>query len=301
MSTVLNPSGKARLERSCGPSRGDWIKHAPAQPGIERFEAFFAGHAYDPHRHDTYAIGYTLSGVQSFDYRGTRLDSLESDVVVIHPDELHDGRAGAPSGFRYKMLYLEPRLIRNALGDRARSLPFVRSAVSSYPRLLRALLAALDDLDRPLEALETDQVVLAVAQALLALDPRASAGSLGSSSTPAVEKARQFLDTHFARVVASEELEALTGIDRYTLARHFRARLGTSPYRYLTMRRLDQAKALINSGYSLAEAAQASGFADQSHMTRRFKLAFGLPPGRWQALHVPLRDVERQPRQGTAR
>ena len=99
-------------------------------------------------------------------------------------------------------------------------------------------------------------------------------------------KARQFLDAHFTRTVASEELEAVTGLTRYVLARHFRARLGTSPYRYLTMRRLDRAKSMIRAGDSLAEAAQASGFADQSHMTRHFGRAFGMSPGRWQALHV---------------
>ncbi|MFX6182848.1 helix-turn-helix domain-containing protein, partial [Acinetobacter baumannii] len=37
---------------------------------------------------------------------------------------------------------------------------------------------------------------------------------------------------------------------------------------------------------SLAEAAFAAGFADQSHMTRQFKQAFGLSPGRWRDMRV---------------
>ena len=88
------------------------------------------------------------------------------------------------------------------------------------------------------------------------------------------------------RTVASEELEAVTGLDRYALARHFRIRLGTSPYRYLTMRRLDRAKSAIVAGHSLVEAAIMSGFADQSHMTRQFKRAFGLTPGHWHGMHL---------------
>lgn len=43
-----------------------------AAPGLGRIEAWFAGGAYDPHRHDAYAIGYTMEGVQSFDCRGAR-------------------------------------------------------------------------------------------------------------------------------------------------------------------------------------------------------------------------------------
>jgi AraC-like DNA-binding protein len=281
---VVNADASARLERSCGASPRDWIRLAPSQPALERIEAFFAGHAYDPHRHDTYAIGVTLGGVQSFDYRGARADSTRGNVIVLHPDEVHDGRAGAATGFHYRMLYIAPRLIREALGEEAASLPFVRNAVSAYPRLLAALRPALEEIDRSFEALECDQIVLGIAEALLALDPSAKRASQATSCTVAVDRAREFLDANFARVVGSEELETVTGLDRYALARHFRSRLGTSPYRYLTMRRLDNAKASIRAGLSLAEAALACGFADQSHMTRQFKLAYGLPPGRWQAI-----------------
>ncbi|NWB64247.1 AraC family ligand binding domain-containing protein, partial [Pseudomonas sp. F1002] len=47
----------------------DWLHRAPHASGLERIEAYFAGFGFDPHRHDTYAIGRTLFGVQSFHYR----------------------------------------------------------------------------------------------------------------------------------------------------------------------------------------------------------------------------------------
>lgn len=262
----------------------DWLRHAPPQPGVQRLEAYFSGHAYDPHRHDTYAIGYTISGVQSFDYRGARADSTRGCAITLHPDECHDGRAGAPGGFHYRMLYVEPRLIRDALGDRARTLPFVPTAVLHDRRLLRALHLALDDFARPLESLELDHAVLGIAEALLTHDPSARHRGDGTCCAMAVERARQYLDTRLARVVTSEELEALTGFDRFTLARQFRMQLGTSPYRYLTMRRLDRARTRLQAGEPLADVAVCSGFADQSHMTRQFHRAFGLPPGRWRTL-----------------
>ena len=108
------------------------------------------------------------------------------------------------------------------------ALPAARRLAPS--RLLDCLASALDDLGRGLEAVERDQIVLGH-RASLAGARRLGEARLRSDASCAfaVEKARQFLDAHFARTVASEELEGVTGLSRYALARHFRARLGTSP------------------------------------------------------------------------
>jgi AraC-like DNA-binding protein len=90
-------------------------------------------------------------------------------------------------------------------------------------------------------------------------------------------------------------LESETGIDRYTLARGFRARFGTSPHRYLIGRRLERVKAEIARGCPLAESAYDAGFADQSHMTRHFKARFGLTPSRYLALVRGRERVKRKP------
>lgn len=284
----MRENGRTGLERSCG----DWIRHAPSPPGMERMEAFFAGHAYAPHRHDTYAIGYTMEGVQSFTYRGAQADSRAGNAIIIHPDEVHDGRAGVEAGFHYRMLYVEPRLIAGALDGRARSLPFAPSAVLADRRLIGALIPLLGDMDREPEPLEADAALARLADALLSFDASAGGGrSSTTTATRAVETARAYLDAHFDHTVASEELEAVTGLDRFTLARHFRARLGTSPYRYLTMRRLDRVRTRLRTGHGLADAAIESGFSDQSHMTRQFKRAFGIPPGRWKAIHAAPDDA----------
>ena len=58
------------LEGSCRAESADRIRLAPSSGGIERIEARFSGQGFAPHRHDTYAIGITLSGVQTFAYRG---------------------------------------------------------------------------------------------------------------------------------------------------------------------------------------------------------------------------------------
>src|SRR5256886_13435425 len=80
------------LERSCQETVAGWIASTRRVGGVELFSAWFAGEAYQKHRHDTYAIGVTDSGVQVFDYRGAVHASTPGQVVVLYPDEVHDGR-----------------------------------------------------------------------------------------------------------------------------------------------------------------------------------------------------------------
>jgi AraC-like DNA-binding protein len=280
----MNQTGASRLERSCGPGDDDWVRIAPSRPGFERIEAFFASHGFDPHRHDTYAMGLTLRGVQSFRYKGTPQNCLPGQVFVLHPDEIHDGHAGSVSGFRYKILYIDPRLIQEALGEPYRALPHLRDAVSNDACLAATIETALEDLDMPLDELRFDEIVLNIGEVLAAIDGSVPRRAITAIHRRAVENARDFLDTCVQRETTSVELEAITGLSHFSLARHFRRFLGTSPYRYLILRRLDRVRSLISAGMPLAKVAISSGFADQSHMTRHFKKAYGMTPGRWAAI-----------------
>jgi hypothetical protein len=57
----------------------------PDRGGLQRLAARFGGHAYDLHRHETYAVGLTLWGAHSFHYRGSLRTSRGGQVMVIHP------------------------------------------------------------------------------------------------------------------------------------------------------------------------------------------------------------------------
>jgi AraC-like DNA-binding protein len=272
MLSGVDPDG---LERSC-----ERIRFGAPAPGVQRAEVVLRASRFEPHRHDTYALGITLRGVQAFGYRGTRRICLAGQAHVLHPDELHDGAAATSDGFGYRIVYVATELVRDALGGRA--LPFVADPVQPATA---PLAAALADIDAPLDGLAASELVAGLADSLLAL-----AGERAHAETvdlPAVRRVREHLAAHPREATPAETLEALAGHDRYTVARHFRRAFGTSPDRYRTLRRLELARAAIERGEPLARAAADAGFADQSHLTRQFKRAYGLTPARWQALTTP--------------
>jgi AraC-like DNA-binding protein len=164
---------------------------------------------------------------------------------------------------------------------RPASLPFVRDAVSTNRRLSRTVERAFRT---PLDSLAVDDLLVELAEGLLEAERGHPPAVSRRVDDAAVARAREFLEAEKTRVVRSSELEAITGLTRYDLARQFRIRFGTSPYRYLVMRRLALARDLMQQHRRLAEVAVDAGFADQAHFTRGFKAAFGLTPSRYRAL-----------------
>ncbi len=298
MAEQQNRSHGGGIEGLCGPPslarppKRDWFRNYAPAPGIELFEAWFEGHAYDKHRHDTYAIGLTDLGVQAFDYRGAAQVSTAGNVIVLHPDELHDGHAGTEEGFGYRMLYVSPLRIFDAvrsISPRA-VLPFIPKAVCHDPVLAGVIGSAFREGEAfSRESLANDSLILELAEGLLRNDPKSRAGaSRRKLDLVALERSRQFLDAEHHRVVSSSELEDVSGLTRYELARQFRAAYGVSPYRYSLARRLDYARCRLSIDGSLAELALEAGFADQAHFTRMFKSAHGITPARYTRLHASL-------------
>lgn len=278
MARRVGRSAGEGLERSCG--AGDWVRGRAPVGGVELLRAWFGGRAYARHRHDTYAIGVTEAGVQVFDYRGRVERSTPGEVVVLHPDEAHDGRPGDEAGFGYRIVYVEPARIAaaaRAIRGHAAPLPFVREPVSRSSTLARAVTAAFRVASEPLAL---DALVLRLAEGLVEGDPDSQPVGAPRLDQAALDRARAFLDGRRA-IVRSAELESVTGLSRYELARQFRVRYGTSPYRYSLMRRLDFARGRLRGGTPLADLALAAGFADQAHFTRMFKAAYGLTPARY--------------------
>ena len=179
-----------RLERSCS-RRPDSIRFGTGTLGLERAEVYLSG-AFEPHRHDTYAIGITTAGVQTFRYRGSRRVCLPGQLHILHPDEAHDGAAGTEDGFSYRIIYIAPELIRQALdGD---ALPFVANPVQPPTSTTPYVASFLESIDEPISDLARVEIAVAVADTLRRLSG-GPARRRARIDNRAVELARDYLTT----------------------------------------------------------------------------------------------------------
>lgn len=284
MQHSMPPTDGRFLEGLCAPPPGAARRHGhitvgAGGNGIERIEARFSEKAFSPHRHDSYGIGVTLAGVQSFRYRGEQRHCLPGQCLILHPDEVHDGEPGTEDGFRYRIVYIDPALVQQALDGSP--LPFVADPVLRTPGIGTALLADALDMEDAVDELRRVDIGTALARLLRAASGTERPGT-ALLDLPALLRVRERIATDPAARHAADALERLSGLDRWTLARQFRAAFGTSPSRFRTMRQLDRARRLMTAGTPLAEVALEAGFADQSHLSRQFKRAYGMTPARWR-------------------
>ena len=268
----------------------NWINLAQDQDtGIETLHAHFQGHAhaYDPHWHDTYLIGFTEQGVQRFNSRRSRHDSTPGKVFMLEPGDIHDGDAPSPDGFTYRMLYLQPAWLEHALSGLFGSLPSsgvpgIGAVLHDDPALARATVFAFNALHQSEVRLVRDAALDGLLECLAhhvlwqhnrEADPRA----------PAVaRRARDYLMAHHEQDISLETLARVCDTDRFRLTRAFKAAYGLAPHAWLIQLRLIRGRRLLAAGVAPIDVALQLGFADHSHLGRWFRRAYGISPGAYQ-------------------
>ena len=95
----------------------------------------------------------------------------------------------------------------------------------------------------------------------------------------AVRRSIEYINTNIADAIRLRDIAAAVGMSMFHLSRTFRASTGMTLHRYLTRARVERVKALLlDSDQSLALIADATGFSDQSHMSKTFKRFTGTTP-----------------------
>jgi hypothetical protein len=88
-------------------------------PDLDCLSAHFITHRYPMHRHDAYVIAVIEAGAEALTARSVRWRALPGQIVLLNPDELHDGQAAGPA-FRYRVFYPSEALLRAPAPGRPR-------------------------------------------------------------------------------------------------------------------------------------------------------------------------------------
>jgi AraC family transcriptional regulator len=95
---------------------------------------------------------------------------------------------------------------------------------------------------------------------------------------------RDYVASNLDKDLRLADLAVLSGTSPHYFAELFRQSTGMSPHRFVLVRRVDRAKALLrNQALSVFDVALQTGFTSQSHFTKVFRRIAGPTPSQYRA------------------
>lgn len=102
---------------------------------------------------------------------------------------------------------------------------------------------------------------------------------LGNQS---ISTLKEYLLENLAQPVRLEDLSQLCRLSPTQFQRHFKAKMGLTPYAWLSRLRLEHGLKLLKTGVCGTKVAHQIGFYDQAHFSKTFKSTYGISPSKLQ-------------------
>ncbi|MET7939336.1 AraC family transcriptional regulator [Streptomyces sp. NPDC005302] len=249
----------------------------PGVPGVvEVFHAHYTEYAYPMHVHEAWTLLIVDDGAVRYDLDRHEHGTPHDTVSLLPPHIPHNGAPATADGFRKRVLYLDSsRLGDDLIGAAVDGPDLVDPVLRQRVGQLHTALA------HPGDELEADSRLTLISERLhVRLRPAAAAG-LVRPDRPLAHRLRELLDARLVEGIALDEAARLVHAHPAHLVRAFSGAFGIAPHQYLMSRRVDRARRLLLDGRPPGEVAAATGFYDQSHLTRHFRRLVGVTPGRY--------------------
>ncbi|WP_299397418.1 AraC family transcriptional regulator [Pelagibius sp.] len=255
------------------------VRHRTVIPGVEAI-SILSDRTFPRHTHDEFGLGYLVDGGQeSWSGRGL-VEAEAGDIITVNPGELHDGIGRKGAARHWRMLFLTASAVEAFTDLPASELELQKPVVRNPQKLsLVAQTISAVSCDEP----DPDRVEELLLLAVRSIAETSQPVLKGQARSMEVTTVLDRIETDFALRLTLSDHAASTGMSRYQILRQFAKEVGTTPHAYLTQHRVKKARGYLRAGLPLAEAAVASGFSDQSHMTRAFVRQLGISPGRYRA------------------
>lgn len=254
--------------------------------GLPLLNANFKNQNFARHVHEGYCIGVIDKGAQQFFRSGANHIASRDCIILVNPDQVHDGHSATDYGWSYRAIYpLESMLesvLQEFVGSNKGTALFKEPVVSDRQtaNLLRQLYTDLETCEDPIKK---EALYFHAMASLLQrhAKPYNQLKELGAEHK-AVKQVKEYLDANVSEKVSTQELANLVQLNPFYLTRVFQKHVGLPPHAYQTQGRVNMAKKMLADGFKATHVGLAVGFSDQSHFNRHFNRCMGITPGRYQ-------------------
>ena len=106
--------------------------------------------------------------------------------------------------------------------------------------------------------------------------------SIPGSGSPLLEQVITYIHEHYGEPVTLQDTAKKFFVSPSTIEHQFTEKLGWSFYRYVTKRRIIEARNQITAGVPLKTACQNCGYADYSNFYKAFTREVGMTPSQFR-------------------
>jgi AraC-like DNA-binding protein len=258
-------------------------------PGVEFWSVRDSMRHWAMH-HDTFTASLVVgkpSMNASWSYRGRKQEVSSGHLQLMEPGEAHrTTRVSEPASFF--VIWWHPDVVRGAAESLGmRGAVHLKYAQTNHPELRQAFQGLLAAVQSANDASLVEAQFLDSTERLLELCADQKPASRPPGTHPAISKVRARLHDEFAETLSLASLASEVGLSKFHVARCFKEATGVAPHQYQKLLRLQHARRHIERGSSVREAAAATGFADEAHLSRSFRDWLGISPGAWRRANAP--------------
>ncbi len=256
---------------------------SPIFQGVEALSCV-GDRSFENHLHSGYVIWLNSEGGERFAVDGSSEVLQQGCVSIIEPGVIHSNFPVNAQKRHLRSLYVEESFfveLAHKLQCSASDCYLLGGTFKDqiiwkeFIRLHEMILSGCGAMPVETELIEVFSSLLRKRSNLKVLDPT-------MRCDVRLQRVKEYLHDNIASSIQLDDLAAVAGCSSWHLIRLFRENMQMTPHAYLVQMRLEYARQLISKGVALADSAFSSGFSDQSHLTRKFSIRYGVTPRTYQ-------------------
>lgn len=243
------------------------------------------------HHHDFYEVYFLISGEVTYLIEGKQYDLEAGDVVLINTKELHQAviHEGNASYERIVLwinkAYLESfstteshltQCFEAATRENVIHTDFDSRRVIS--ELLNKILAMESFTGVCGDLLSEAYFVEVLVKLNNMTHSKPQIAAQETAKNRLINDMIDYIEEHLTEKITVDQLSEQFYLSKYHLLREFKKYVGVNIHKYIVLKRLIRAKALILENRPITEVAELAGFGDYTHFFRAFKSAYDLTP-----------------------
>jgi len=250
--------------------------------GIEVVYGENVSHDFSRHTHRALCVGAVEVGVRTLLCRGNEYKVSPGQIFLIPPNEAHACSTRIES-HTYRLILILSDVLRKILPDFEEHQTIFTHLVVEDKNLFEQLLT----LHLLLDSSETNFIKQSVLVSVIGdIVKRCVAMQddlkVRHKQYESIKRAQTYIEDHYEENFSLDDLAAYAYLSPYYLIRAFGRIIGLPPHIYQQQVRIRHAKEMLGHSISLAEVADQTGFADQSHFSNVFKKIVGVTPGEYK-------------------